>query len=63
MNLMIDGFMVVRVVSFLINLCWFTVSKALDISSETSTVREGGCFWLKPSVIEDTMLLSAVVVE
>ena len=43
-------------------MCWLTVSKALDISSETRTVRAGG-FWLKPSTIELVMLLRAVTVE
>ena len=53
----------VRLSILSVSLWWFTVSKALDMSSDTRTVREGGCLSLKPSVMVLTMLLSAVVVE
>ena len=59
---MIVGFMVVRLRILWHSLCWLTVSKAFDMSSEIRMVRAGG-FWLKPSTMAFVMLLSAVPVE
>ena len=44
------------------SLCWFTVSKAFDMSRDTRMVR-CGFFWLKPSTMVLVMLLRAVTVE
>lgn len=62
MNLMMVGGMFVwRILLF--NLGILTVSKALLMSRVTRTVRDGGCFWLKPSLMVLMMLCSAVLVE
>ena len=47
-------------VSLSINVCMFTVSNALLMSSATAMVRVGGMGWLKPVA---TVLCSAVFVE
>jgi len=59
--MMVGGMVVLR--SFWFSLWMLTVSKALLRSKETRTVRFGGCFWLKPSMMVSVMLWSAVVVE
>ena len=58
---MLFGMMVSN--SFAINLCMFTVSKALLMSRDTRTVRSGLFFLLKPSAILLLILCRAVVVE
>ena len=62
MNLIISGGIDVCK-SLLISLWMFTVSKALLMSSDTRTVRDGGRFSLKPLVMVLTMLCKAESVE
>ena len=50
-------------VNLSINVCMFTVSNALLMSSATAMVRVGGMGWLKPVAIVLLMLCSAVFVE
>ena len=50
-------------VSLSINVCMFTVSNALLMSSATAMVRVGGMDWLKPVATVLLMLCSAVFVE
>ena len=50
-------------VSLSINVCMFTVSNALLMSSATAMVRVGGMGWLKPVATVLLMLCSAVFVE
>ena len=50
-------------VSLSINVCMFTVSNALLMSSATAMVRVGGMSWLKPVAAVLLMLCSAVFVE
>ena len=53
----------VSVSIFWMSLCMLTVSKACEKSSATSTVRDGGGFWLKPVMMGSRMVCKAVVVE
>ena len=55
--------MVCSSVSLSINVCMFTVSNALLMSSATAMVRVGGMGWLKPVATVLLMLCSAVFVE
>ena len=50
-------------VSLSINVCMFTVSNALLMSSATAMVRVGGMGWLKPVATVLLILCSAVFVE
>lgn len=48
--------------NFDISVCVFSVSKALERSSATTTVLDGGFFWLKPLKAGSRMLWSAEMV-
>ena len=62
MNLMIVPGML-ACSSFLISVCMFIVSKALQLSSSTVIVRAGGAIWLNPFATVLFNVCSAVIVE